>query len=119
MEIQFEGDTGLPSRLWFGGSPLEFYGHLNSLKAAITEHAGVEVVGFHKLRTRKAGSHRYIDVHLVMPKQVDVKTAHEMCDHLEHDIKDRLVRTDITIHVEPCDDNCPECQVIACADRRD
>jgi len=77
------------------------------------------VVGFHKLRTRKAGSHRYIDVHLVMPKQVDVKTAHEMCDHLEHDIKDRLVRTDITIHVEPCDDNCPECQVIACADRRD
>jgi len=90
-----------------------------AIKAAITEHSGIEVVGFHKLRTRKAGSHRYIDVHLVMPKQIDVKTAHEMCDHLEHDIKDRLVRTDITIHVEPCDDNCPECQVIGCADRRD
>jgi cation diffusion facilitator family transporter len=90
-----------------------------AIKAAITEHAGVEVVGFHKLRTRKAGSHRYIDVHLVMPRQIDLKTAHEMCDHLEHDIRDRLIRTDVTIHVEPCDDNCPECQVIACTDRKD
>ena len=90
-----------------------------AIKAAITEHAGVEVVGFHKLRTRKAGSHRYIDVHLVMPRSVDLRTAHEMCDHLEKDIRERLVRTDVTIHVEPCDDNCPECQVIACADRKD
>ena len=90
-----------------------------AIKEAITEHAGVEVVGFHKLRTRKAGSHRYIDVHLVMPKRIDLRTAHEMCDHLEVDIRQRLVRTDVTIHVEPCDDNCPECQVIACADRKD
>jgi cation diffusion facilitator family transporter len=89
------------------------------IRAAITEHAGVEVVGFHKLRTRKAGSHRYIDVHLVMPRSVDLKTAHEMCDHLEIDIRQRLVRTDVTIHVEPCDENCRECQVIACADRKD
>jgi cation diffusion facilitator family transporter len=90
-----------------------------AIRAAITEHAGVEVVGFHKLRTRKAGSHRYIDVHLVMPRYVDLRTAHQMCDHLEIDIRQRLVRTDVTIHVEPCDDNCRECQVIACADRRD
>jgi cation diffusion facilitator family transporter len=90
-----------------------------AIKAAITEHAGVEVVGFHKLRTRKAGSHRYIDVHLVMPRRVDLRTAHEMCDHLEIDIRQRLVRTDVTIHVEPCDANCRECQVIACADRKD
>ncbi len=90
-----------------------------AIKAAITEHAGVEVVGFHKLRTRKAGSHRYIDVHLVMPRSVGLRTAHAMCDHLEKDIRERLVRTDVTIHVEPCDDNCPECQVIACTDRKD
>jgi cation diffusion facilitator family transporter len=90
-----------------------------AIRAAITEHAGVEVVGFHKLRTRKAGSHRYIDVHLVMPRRIELRIAHEMCDHLEKDIRERLVRTDVTIHVEPCDGNCPECQVIACADRKD
>ena len=90
-----------------------------AIRAAITEHAGVEVVGFHKLRTRKAGSHRYIDVHLVMPRSVELRTAHDMCDHLEKDIQARLVRTDVTIHVEPCDDNCRECQIIACSDRKE
>ena len=82
-----------------------------SIKAAIIEHFGGEVVSFHKLRTRKAGSQRYIDLHLVMPRQVTIQEAHDMCDHLEKDIKQRLVRTDLTIHVEPCDGNCPICQI--------
>ncbi|MCJ7605454.1 MAG: cation diffusion facilitator family transporter [Dehalococcoidales bacterium] len=90
-----------------------------AIRAAIIEHAGVEVVNFHKLRTRKAGSHRYIDVHLVMPRSISLDTAHEMCDHLETDIQDRLIRTDVTIHVEPCDDDCPMCEIIACEDRKD
>ena len=82
-----------------------------SIKAAIIEHFGGEVVSFHKLRTRKAGNQRYIDLHLVMPRQVTIQEAHDMCDHLEKDVKQRLVRTDLTIHVEPCDGNCPVCQV--------
>src|SRR4030043_137380 len=50
----------------------------NKIKAAITEHFGGEVVSFHKLRTRKAGSQRYIDLHLVMPRQVSIEEAHQM-----------------------------------------
>ncbi|OGO42300.1 MAG: cation transporter, partial [Chloroflexi bacterium RBG_16_58_8] len=75
----------------------------SAVKAAITEHFGGEVVSFHKLRTRKAGRQRYIDLHLVMPRQVSIEEAHGMCDHLEKDMRNRLRRTDITIHVEPCD----------------
>lgn len=88
-----------------------------AIHAAITEHYGWDVVNFHNLRTRKAGSHRYIDLHLVMPKHVSLKEAHDMCDHLETDIEMRLVRTDVTIHVEPCDDNCPACD-LACEERK-
>jgi cation diffusion facilitator family transporter len=83
----------------------------NDIKAAITEHFGAEVVNFHKLRTRKAGSQRLVDLHLVMPKHITLEEAHEMCDHLEEDMKKRLVRTDITIHVEPCDGKCAACRL--------
>jgi cation diffusion facilitator family transporter len=79
------------------------------IRQAITEHFGGEVVGFHKLRTRKAGSQRYIDLHLVMPKHITLEEAHDMCDHLEKDMKTRLLHTDITIHVEPCDGKCATC----------
>lgn len=82
-----------------------------NIRQAITEHFGEEVVSFHKLRTRKAGSQRYIDLHLVMPRHISIEEAHRMCDHLEKDMKNRLLRTDITIHVEPCDGNCEVCRL--------
>jgi cation diffusion facilitator family transporter len=82
-----------------------------NIRQAIMEHSGGEVVGFHRLRTRKAGSQRYIDLHLVMPKHISVEEAHEMCDHLEKDMKNRLLHTDVTIHVEPCDGRCEACQL--------
>ncbi len=52
------------------------------IMSCINEHGG-QLVGFHALRTRKAGSWRYIDLHLVMPKNASVEEAHRMCDHLE------------------------------------
>jgi cation diffusion facilitator family transporter len=83
----------------------------SKIRQAITEHFGGEVVGFHRLRTRKAGSQRYIDLHLVMPKHVSIEEAHKMCDHLEKDMKNRLLNTDVTIHVEPCDGKCETCSL--------
>jgi cation diffusion facilitator family transporter len=86
----------------------------NDVKAAIMEHFGGEVVSYHKLRTRKAGSQRYIDLHLIMPKKTSIENAHMMCDHLEKDMRNRLHRTDVTIHVEPCDGKCEGCMLVTC-----
>ncbi len=86
------------------------------IKSCIIEHYS-EVVSFHKLRTRKAGSQRYIDLHLVMPKNASVDGAHRMCDHLEQDIENRLQYTSVTIHVEPCSIECEQCQ-ISCSLRK-
>jgi len=69
------------------------------------------MVAFHDLRTRKAGSYRYIDLHLVMPKSESVEEAHRVCDRLEKDIRNRLPRAHITIHVEPCTTECDQCSV--------
>jgi cation diffusion facilitator family transporter len=81
------------------------------IRLCILEHSG-KVVAFHELRTRKAGSQRYIDLHLVMPRNANVEEAHQMCDHLEEDIENRLSRTNVTIHVEPCTIECEQCSVI-------
>jgi len=86
------------------------------IKSCLREHAG-QLVGFHELRTRKAGNQRYIDLHLVMPKTTSVEEAHRMCDHLEQDIKNRLPNISITIHVEPCTIECDQCSV-ACSLRK-
>ncbi len=87
------------------------------IQVAITEHLGGEIVSFHKLRTRKSGNQRYIDLHLVMPKHITIEEAHNMCDHLEKDIEEKLIRTDVTIHVEPCDDDCDACD-LTCEERK-
>jgi cation diffusion facilitator family transporter len=86
----------------------------NDVKAAIMEHFGGEVVSYHKLRTRKAGSQRYIDLHLIMPGQTSIEDSHVMCDHLEKDMRNRLRHTDVTIHVEPCSGQCAGCLLVAC-----
>lgn len=78
------------------------------ITSCITEHSSM-VVGFHALRTRKSGSHRYIDLHLVMPKNASVDEAHDACDHLEHDIGMRLDNACVTIHIEPCTVECDNC----------
>ncbi len=86
------------------------------IKSSIVEHYS-ELVGFHKLRTRKSGSQRYIDLHLVMPKNIHIEEAHQLCDHLEQDIKDKLRHASVTIHVEPCNEECDQCS-ITCRIRR-
>jgi len=80
------------------------------IKSCITEHYS-ELVGFHELRTRKAGSWRYIELHLVMPKNASVEEAHRVCNYLEQDIENRLHYTKVTIHVEPCSIECDQCHV--------
>lgn len=86
------------------------------IRTCILEHSG-KVVAFHELRTRKAGSLRYIDLHLVMPRNVNLEEAHRTCDHLEQDIEERLSQTNVTIHVEPCTIECAQCSV-SCALRQ-
>jgi cation diffusion facilitator family transporter len=76
---------------------------------AIIKKHGDLVAGFHRIRTRKAGSQRYIDFHLVVSRNLSVERAHQLCDELEEDIEKRLSDASVTIHVEPCDGNCEKC----------
>jgi len=88
------------------------------LISCIEEHSS-QLAGFHEVRTRKSGSQRFIDLHLMLPKNASVEEADRMCDHLEQDIQNRLFNSNITIHVEPCSTECGPCHVSPCSLRID
>lgn len=71
------------------------------IRKTLDEHLG-EFIEYHKMRTRKSGSICHLDLHLVLKPTVSIKKAHELCDHLEIDIKKQITDIEILIHTEPC-----------------
>ncbi len=77
-------------------------------------------VDFHKLRSRRAGHERHIDLHLVVCAEMTVTEAHEITDHLEQEIAALFPRAHVMIHTEPCDETgCPVRRPVGAAHRRD
>jgi cation diffusion facilitator family transporter len=62
---------------------------------------------FHALRTRKAGSRRFVDFHLLVPGTMSVVDSHALCDRIEAALTARLARAEVTIHVEPRETQAP------------
>lgn len=71
-----------------------------AIKKAIAEHA-TGSIGVHDLRTRRAGPAVFIDFHLVVPSQMPVGEAHDICDRLEDAIHAVISGASLAIHVEP------------------
>ena len=55
----------------------------------------------HDLRTRHAGSATFVEFHLVVPGDMTVFDAHEICDRVEAAIARAVPGSRVTIHVEP------------------
>lgn len=60
-----------------------------------------KIVGYHRLRTRKSGSCREIDFHLILPSHLSLVEGHKIAEELEQRIADTLPNTTVVIHVEP------------------
>jgi cation diffusion facilitator family transporter len=58
-------------------------------------------VPYHELRTRIAGNYRFLDLHLELPKDQSVESAHNYCDMIEEKLNARFLNLNVTIHVEP------------------
>ena len=74
---------------------------LEELREAVAEHRGELIVGYHKLRTRRAGSKRHIDLHITVPDQMTIGEAHDVAEHIETDIAERIPNCEILVHIEP------------------
>jgi cation diffusion facilitator family transporter len=61
------------------------------------------VVGFHKLRARRAGARRLVDMHVQFRAGATLEQAHATAHELQDAIRDRMGDADILIHIEPAD----------------
>ena len=61
-------------------------------------------VTYHALRTRRAGSHRAVDLHLLVPGAQRVRDAHHLSKRIEDTISDVFPGTETVIHIEPVED---------------
>lgn len=68
----------------------------------IIEANRCDLLGYHNLRTRRAGSQKIMDFHLTVCKHLNVAEAHAIADHMEKRIEQEIRGANVTIHIEPC-----------------
>lgn len=77
---------------------------IEAIRDAIEALSASGVVGYHELRTRRAGSRRYVDLHVQYKAGTSLEDAHRIAHELQDLIGDRLAgSTDVLIHLEPED----------------
>lgn len=76
--------------------PEEYQRIVSVLQGALEGQARME-----GLRTRRAGSRRFVELNLLLPGHWSVQQSHDMCDALEDVVRAEFPATDIVIHVEP------------------
>jgi cation diffusion facilitator family transporter len=76
---------------------------LDAIKEAAAAFAGRGLVGYHELRTRRAGARRYVDLHVQFRSGTSLEDAHRTAHDLQDVIAGRLRGADVLIHLEPED----------------
>ena len=74
---------------------------VHAIRQVLEDAAPQGVRGFHRLRARRSGSTRHVDVHLTVDQGLSVGEAHRITDAIEAEIERRLSDADVVIHVEP------------------
>ncbi|MGA9858596.1 MAG: cation diffusion facilitator family transporter, partial [Solirubrobacteraceae bacterium] len=78
-------------------------GEVEMIRGAVEGMSGHGVVGYHELRTRRAGSRRYVDLHVQFESGTSLEDAHRTAHELQDLIGARLAGADVLIHLEPED----------------
>jgi cation diffusion facilitator family transporter len=63
-----------------------------------------EGIEYHALRTRRAGAHRFVSVHVLVPPAWSVQQGHDLLERIEADIRRALPPITVLTHLEPLGD---------------
>jgi cation diffusion facilitator family transporter len=74
---------------------------VDRIEAAIAAARTEEVAGYHRLRSRRAGARRYVDLHVQYRSGTSLERAHELAHEMRASIEAALPRVEVLIHVEP------------------
>jgi cation diffusion facilitator family transporter len=84
-------DTALPAR------------ELSTVRAVLDGFT-TEDLQYHALRTRRAGSRRFVSLHVLVPGQWTVQTGHDLCEQIEAAIRASLPNVTVFTHLESLND---------------
>lgn len=73
---------------------------LAAIDAAVASASG-GALQVHDLRARRSASVVFVEMHLVVPKEMSVGAAHDICDRIENAVRAALPSARATVHVEP------------------
>jgi cation diffusion facilitator family transporter len=74
---------------------------LAAIRGVLDGHGSDEIAGYHKLRARRAGSRRYVDLHVQFHDGTTLSRAHALSHELQGEIRERVRGADVLIHLEP------------------
>ncbi len=77
----------------------------------INESISGKIVAVKNIKTRKSGNQRVLEFVLIVAKDLSVKEGHDYCDYIEKSIMEEIGNIIITIHIEPCDGVCENCDL--------
>lgn len=75
----------------------------DAIALVLSEHC-TQGIQFHALRTRVAGSRRFVSLHVLVPGAWTVQRGHDLCEVIEIAISTALPGTHVTTHLEPLED---------------
>jgi ferrous-iron efflux pump FieF len=67
----------------------------------VSQYRAEGVLGFHDLRTRRSGSHKFVDLHLEVQRDKKFEEAHDLTVRVLRAIEAELPRTRVQIHTDP------------------
>jgi cation diffusion facilitator family transporter len=70
------------------------------LRSIITERMEPGTT-FHALRTRRGGTRRFADCHLLVPGDWSVRRGHDLAEKIERGIREMMPGLELTLHIEP------------------
>jgi cation diffusion facilitator family transporter len=79
-------------------------GEQKVLHELLGRHVVAEGVEYHALRTRRAGAHRFVSVHVLVPPAWSVQQGHDLLERIEADIRRALPPITVLTHLEPLGD---------------
>lgn len=74
---------------------------MDRIEAAIAAARTPEVAGYHKLRARRAGARRHIDLHVQYRTGTSLERAHELAHAMRASIEAAVPGAEVLIHAEP------------------
>jgi divalent metal cation (Fe/Co/Zn/Cd) transporter len=78
--------------------------YVHHIHAVFDIYSKKDAIQFHGLRTRVAGSRKFISFHVLVPGDWTVQKAHTLVEQVEKDIRGEVPHATITSHIEPVED---------------